>query len=208
MLLTTVAGFPHALQIETKYLWIHKTNRQSDTYGPDLAFIKLPPGKFLNEIQGRLSFLNVTLDSENQLIRAMDQNSFMAFVGFPAVEQAKGEPQLGFAQVDVLNGFAFFTGQENQERRDGFDYLEVGVSRTPVNVAPKSFGGVSGGGLWRLPIRRRKDDPPGTEYIDGYHFAGVIFFQSPIINEHQFLRAHGPESLYRRFIPEVLEALK
>lgn len=204
---TSVADFPHDFFIEVEYLQVFRTERRSDEYGPDLAFIKLPIGDKLNGIKARRSFLNLTHNSDEKLKSATDQNSFMAFTGFPAEEKSTREPELGFANVDFIKGYTFFSGEEHYERREGFDYIQVGVSREENNDAPVSFGGVSGGGLWRLPIRRKAGDPSGKEYFDGCHLAGVVFLQSDVENKHQFIRAHGPESIYSKFVPELLQVL-
>jgi hypothetical protein len=204
---TSIADYPHLLQIESKWLTICRTARTSDLHGPDLAFIKLPPGPFLSAVETRKSFLPIDPSNVDERInKALEQSAFMAFIGFPAEDKRKSEPSHGFSEVELLQGYTFFTGQEKYYMEKGWDYLEVGVSRKPGNTAPESFGGVSGGGLWTLPIERKAWHPPGKEYFAGIFFAGVAFYESDTESGHQFIRAHGPESIYRKFCHEILNS--
>ncbi len=58
---TAVGPFAHDLSITTNALRFVTTKRERDDYGPDLAFIALPPSPFLGEIAARKSFYNLTL---------------------------------------------------------------------------------------------------------------------------------------------------
>ncbi|GAI92896.1 unnamed protein product, partial [marine sediment metagenome] len=95
----------------------------------------------------------------------------------------------------------WFTGPHGRSERSGFDYIEVGVKHDDKGVVPVSFGGLSGGGLWKIPTRGEVVD--GTEKIiaDSPLLAGVAFY-------HFFaeggkgktgfgrIKCHGPRSIY------------
>jgi Family of unknown function (DUF6869) len=63
---------------------------------------------------------------------------------------------------------------------------------TTASDAPKSFGGVSGGGLWRILAYIS----PDTGKIDWLQrLKGVAFYEFPPKNGGRVLRCHGPSSL-------------
>src|SRR5260370_6809044 len=96
------------------------------------------------------------------------------------------------------------TGPEKYEKQDGWDYYQMGVSQQAANEFERTFGGVSGGGVWRVNAERRKEDQPGQEILNGITFAGVAFFEIDDIKaEHFTVRPHGPPSIYDHFIDEV-----
>ena len=71
-----------------------------------------------------------------------------------------------------------------------------------------SFGGVSGGGVWRVPVYRKKGDPKGAEYYQNRTLAGVAFYEENHLPDGRFfVRTHGPKSLYRTFLPELRKGL-
>jgi len=63
---------------------------------------------------------------------------------------------------------------------------------TTAADAPKSFGGVSGGGLWRILAYIS----PTTGKIDWLQrLKGVAFYEFPPKDGGRVLRCHGPSSL-------------
>jgi len=205
-LITTVAEYPHELAIETRFLDMRTTVRQDDEFGPDLAFIRIPHGPFLNELRARKSFVNVGIDPRKRFDQAMDQRGCVVFSGFPNETRFNDKPELGFQLVNGLLGVGFITGQDKHFERGEHDYIEVGVSRKPGLSPPTTFKGVSGGGLWRVPIVRPENARTETNVDFGnLRLAGVVFHESDP-NEYQTIRAHGPVSLYEVFFPGLEKA--
>lgn len=57
---------------------------------------------------------------------------------------------------------------------------------------PKSFGGVSGGGLWRIMVYIS----PTTGKIDwSQRLKGMAFYEFPLKDGARVFRCHGPSSL-------------
>jgi hypothetical protein len=200
---------PGEIIFDSFALRVITTQRKLDAYGPDLALIILPPSGALNEIRARRSFYPLAQCSETKLADALHDTGFVAFCGFPASTQSKQGPQLGFTEVIQLYGFAFLTGPEKYEERNGWDYFELGVRRDEMGEVGDSFGGVSGGGVWRVPVYRKKDAAKGTEYFEKMFFAGVAFYEeNHLPNGRFFVRAHGPRSIYEAFLPNAREQLR
>jgi hypothetical protein len=106
---------------------------------------------------------------------ALDKSGFMAFLGFVGEQITDARPESGFQEVKRLQAYAFLTGPETRQHRDGFDYVNVGCDRLLCPVMPYSFGGVIGGGLWRFDVLRNKDEVPGHEKLGNFYLAGVVF---------------------------------
>jgi hypothetical protein len=71
------------------------------------------------------------------------------------------------------------------------DFLDFTADTSLPNV-PKSFGGVSGGGLWKVLAF----ESPSTGKIDSTAtLERVAFFQTIIDDSHSILRCHGPETI-------------
>jgi hypothetical protein len=208
----SVAEFPHDISIDVSYLEIETSGaRKNNYYGPDLAFIKIPPSPLLRELKARKSFVNIGVRVEERFKNASVNAGCSVVTGFPEIDRVHRMEQsarLGFISTEQLKGYGFITGQVNQEEVDGYDYLDFGVSYEAGNEAPLRFNGVSGGGVWRVPVIRKKGEPPGTEYFDKFYLAGVVFFQEEIVNNQCRLRAHGPKSLYKNFFLQLEEQFR
>jgi hypothetical protein len=73
---------------------------------------------------------------------------------------------------------------------------------------PKFFNGVSGGAIWRL-VNLFEQDPSIRELKSSdYVLAGITFYQGFENFRVNFVRGHGPRSLYEKFLPELIKWLK
>ena len=208
-LLIPPLDFPADISFESYALRVFTTGRKNSEYGPDLAIVVLPPSGKLQEIQARRSFYPLASKTEEKKAQALEDVGFMAFCGFPGATRLEHEAALGFSKVVELGGFAFITGRERYEEREPWDYFELGVKGDEVVDIGHSFGGVSGGGVWQVPVYRKKGDPEGSEYYKRMTFAGVAFCEEEHRPEEDFfVRTHGPKSIYERFLPSLREKLK
>ncbi len=86
-----------------------------------------------------------------------------------------------------------FLGPEKRQDRDGLDYLDFEMDLR-FRGLPRNFGGVSGGGLWRVLLYCS----PETDEIDWkMSLHGVAYYQLPIVDKHRDIRCHGPVSIHR-----------
>lgn len=89
------------------------------------------------------------------------------------------------------HGRAFQVRVESSHHRAEFDYLDV-WAHWPSSTASAKFGGVSGGGLWRLQLYIE----PSSGKVDCIRtLEGVAFCQLRVVEDHGVIRCHGPESL-------------
>jgi hypothetical protein len=205
---TAVGSFAHDLSISTNALRIVTTTRISDPYGPDLAFIALAPSSFLSEVRARKSFYNLTLKTDQRRSDALADLGFFALCGFPAVKDFTGPAELGFNYTKGLYGYAMLTGPERYEKKDEWDYYEMGVSQQSADEFERTFGGVSGGAVWRAFVERVEKDAPGSECLERLTLAGVAFYEFDDRSLARFyVRAHGPLSIYDNLIRLVRQEL-
>jgi hypothetical protein len=200
--------FPARIEFESFSLRVVTTNRKRDDYGPDLAFIIMPPSGALSELRARRSFYPLAKAPNQKTEEALQDTGFVAFCGFLGSKWTEEPPELGFSKVNQLGGYAFLTGPEKYQERNGWDYYELGIRREQMGDFGDSFGGVSGGGVWRVPVSLKKGDAIGKEYFERMTFAGVAFYEeNHLPNGRFFVRTHGPRSIYQTFLPEIRKQL-
>jgi hypothetical protein len=151
-------------------------------WGPDLTFLRIPPER-LGTIKAYKSFYNLSRERAGGPLDCIKTN---AVIGTPA-ELAEHWPRYAVLQIT-----AFFL-EKNPERstRGKFDYLEYKVDLNFPGV-PSTFGGVSGGGLWKIFFYYSQE----TKKIETIErLIGVAFVQTPIVDGHRNIRFHGFESI-------------
>lgn len=85
-------------------------------------------------------------------------------------------------------------GPEQTEVGGEYDYYFFPVSYGGRSVAPTRFNGMSGGGLWQVPVGRTGN---GTLQCKPPLLSGVVFYQEPTTETTAGVRCHGLSSVYR-----------
>ena len=91
---------------------------------------------------------------------------------------------------------------------NGYDFIDALAAREPETFIPDSFGGVSGGALWHFRDVFHTDQSIRELKREDYVLAGISFWEDSTDPNAPFVRAHGPRSIYERFLPEVRAWLK
>ena len=97
-----------------------------------------------------------------------------------------------YEHVKSFCHFGAFGGVENYRSRGAHDFYDFPIRPGPMNEAPKSFGGCSGGGLWHLPLFEKDGELNAGQPL----FQGLLFYQDVVHNGPSALRCHGPQSIY------------
>lgn len=208
-LVTLAESYSNSLEIETVYLTeVLATKPKGSDVGPDLAFLAIPPVSFRDQLMARKSFLNGGKDWKSRCLQASRTGwGVVVFSGYPACLCFDAVADRHFKSVSGLKHmFAHCTGEELRER-DGYDYLDLKVDYRTEPRSPTTFGGASGGSVWRVFVEREYNQPTGTETISGSCLIGVAFYQSDRDNDSRTIRCHGPKSIYEEFFPQVAEKL-
>jgi len=182
-------------------------------WGPDLAFIRLPTARrtaFETTLRAvRINFNSLARDPEMRMRKALDENqTLLAIVGAPG-ETIKDVSVSQVHKSFIMECRIFLAaGYDYQVKENGYDYFDVPVDRESGLLLPKSFGGLSGGAVWRFRNLFGQNQSVHELQPDDYVLAGIAFWQDPENPEPQFIRAHGPRSLYEKFLPKLRAWLK
>jgi hypothetical protein len=177
--------------------------------GPDLAFIRLHDHVAAG-LKANSSFLNFVEQAEmSNSFPPADAGRCDIIIG--AIQQwAADAPD---ASVGVLD-MGLITGLMNEGNvieiatHDGYDRLEfLPLSNQEVFpplasqqiFPPKSYGGTSGGGLWRMYAETMAD---GKERLVRSRLLGVPYFAKKT-NDLLTIICHGPQSIYLRLLEKV-----
>lgn len=164
-----------------------------EEFGPDLAFIKIPPNR-TGTVKMYKSFYNLETFRSEAVKPNLDwHEGLWVLCGTPNSESTSEQLKIGdFRQVETFYSYCWFSAPERYFERNNLDYFDVRASDHEKSDPTIDFGGSSGGGLWRVIIRKMNND----WVVDKYILTGVIFYQSEIEENHRFLRSHGPLSIY------------
>lgn len=160
--------------------------------GPDLAFVQLP-AVTVSALEAVGSILN--LDKQQQIYKTPLQTpKFMeAFSG--SVGEFMGEPVEKETHTELENHIMVIGGDISAlPSSSGYDRL---LFKPGGIVPPKSFEGMSGGGIWRTGLSG--DDAAGYVVEDHRRLVGIAFYQTA----ERFIIGHGAKSIYDKLLPEI-----
>jgi hypothetical protein len=148
-------------------------------WGPDLILLRVP-AESIGKIESRKSYFNLQgrKDINAEVLEVM------VLMGTPA---ALAEITDTHAELQITG---MFLGPEKVQERNGFDYLDYEIDLSLRDV-PRKFGGVSGGGVWRVYLYCSQD----REIDWKMSFHGIAYWQQPIVGERRTIRCHGPQSV-------------
>lgn len=160
-------------------------------FGPDIAFLKISDidcQKFLKPI---MSFYPINRKSFEDEDRINNSNVSTWFIsGFPG-ERVKTATSNSFDVFYDLHGLCGAVKYNRYLTKDKYSYIEIEVDYLN-NVSPESFGGMSGGGIWKIPLKFRENEFIICDYI----LTGVIFYQSEVMKNRRRIRGHSIKDVF------------
>jgi hypothetical protein len=118
-----------------------------------------------------------------------------AFSG--SVGEWMGQPEDRQSHIELKNTIMLIGGQiSGLSSSSNYDRLLFTPGQIPM--PPKSYEGMSGGGIWRFGLRG--DDATGFS-VEDRRLVGIAFYQT----EDRHIIAHGTESIYDRLLPRIAE---
>jgi hypothetical protein len=161
--------------------------------GPDLGVVVLAPS-IAGSIAAKKLFFN--LDSHREQVlhspRDLDEGVWCAN-GFLEEWGQVRENDDGQGSTQYFYNFSGFGGPTESAQVGNYDYFEFPVSYEARPQMPKSWGGMSGGGLWQVQLKRDEDS---VKPMPPYVLSGVLFYQWSTTPEMCGVRAHGRRSVY------------
>lgn len=179
--------------VHLKMVPVGRRPTSCESEGPDLGVVVLP-STYLGTIKARKSFYNLSLMRDEILTTPLANNIGIWFLcGSPSELTTEEDPSVGFGRVKGFCGFYGAGGAPRGYISGKYDYLEIDIDYK-IDELPQSFGGVSGGGLWQVPIQRSAEGKlHATEPI----LSGVAFYQSSMANHTRSIKCHGRKSIYK-----------
>jgi hypothetical protein len=149
-------------------------------WGCDLALLRIPP-ELVGGIKAFHFFEYLESPPKPPAVKSCE---CWVVVGTPV---ELGTFTKNFAEVEVTGRFV----DPKPLRRGKHDYFDLNLDSASPGL-PKSWGGLSGGGLWRVLVYCS----PETGKIDWVQrLTGVPFWEFPLKRRYRVIRAHGPKSL-------------
>lgn len=161
--------------------------------GPDLGFIVLPHSE-KGIIEATKSIHNLDKNRERILnTPPRFSEGLWGICGVPEEKTVYEDKEKRFEPLMNLFMFAGFGGIHNTYMVGGYDYCHINVKHDCSPIIPDSFGGVSGGGLWQIPlVKSREGKIEPKEYI----LSGVVFYETGWEGLYQSIKCHGRNSIY------------
>ncbi len=197
----TVRGARFALSLESDRLLVPVPKDFVDPivfgttvseWGPDLALVRLPD-PVARDIRQIKTFYNIDKRRRPSGERPPFETGLWALIGAPA-EQSNFEEREPVLKVTLLASVV-----ASAQERDGFDYVDLSYNHEGRADLPRSYGGISGSGLWHLPISRSASG--AFSWSGEVQLEGVAFYQQPAGTQEGVIRCHGRKSLYDRALP-------
>lgn len=169
--------------------------------GPDLAVLLLAP-QIAGALAAKKSFFNLDSVREVALTAEPDLRDGAWFAQGFLEERGVVKAEPG---VDGLTKYFYnFTGvggPHQIDREGGFDYLDMMVAKEARNGVPVHWGGMSGGGIWRVPLKK---DATGTTHLRPV-LSGIMYYQHPTTPTSCGVRGHALQSIYDRAYRKMVE---
>jgi hypothetical protein len=177
----------------------HKDDDQPRS--PDIGFLRLAPNQAA-ALDANSVFFNLSKREESVLAAKHPSNEY--FEGLSGViaewtiDHLTGEA--GFNRLKGFRGLFGVGYVDGSKERDGFDLVDFQVTYDESTNVPSDYGGMSGGALWRVYIKRHSD---GRLSISDKRIFGLAFHQSKLIDGSRTITCHGPKSVYGTLIQKI-----
>lgn len=169
--------------------------------GPDLATLILAPN-IAASLSAKKSFFNLDTRRERMLNDPPDLRDGAWFSNGFLQEGTKVMPDpVEDGLTKYFYNFTGVGGPDSVDVADGFDYFDFPVNHHGRAVAPVDWGGMSGGGIWQVQLKRNGDRLTHLAPV----LAGIAFYQHPTSETVCGIRAHGRRSIYDNLVRAIHE---
>jgi len=184
--ITLVANINQCFTIPTQHLMATGPRKPStEMDGPDMVFLKIPEAK-LGEIKARKSFYQLgPVRKKPQLnVKCIEIAVLLGAPGEAAALTTQTNLDLTIQGIMADQRPRTFT-------KGRYDYIDSKEYFGAYGF-PNSYGGFSGGGLWRVQVYL---DPETNERKERNRLVGMAFYEFPPKRKCRIIRCHGPRSI-------------
>ena len=190
---------PQAMRLPPGQLdYVKIEERPYGPLGPDLAFLKLRD-ETAEALGTHCSFLN--LPKEAQLSKAPPPNDVKETdIVFGLVGKWDDDDPSGVLDKGVITALANLGTIDALPSHAGFDRLQFTPGNSPEIQLPRSYGGTSGGGLWRLYTEKLAN---GEDHRVQARLLGIPYYEIYLPDRSPNIICHGPNSIYKFLMNDV-----
>ena len=176
-----------------------------DSVGPDLGAAVLRNQSFVTSIRANKVFHN--LDKRREQLRntplAMTTGIWAAQGFVEKGIDTTADPNENLVEQVTFPCATVWGEPESEEKIDEYDYLDCRADPLglPLPTPPDTWGGMSGGGLWQIPLIKRR----GQMEFCLPRLAGIMFYERAEGRKIQWIRCHGPRSVYEHAFKSIQE---
>ena len=170
--------------------------------GPDMGFLKLPPNAIEN-LKMAKSFKNLDLARERALNPEAPTNQFydsiLGVIGEKTTDVAPVRPDTRIRGFEARFQIGQITPINAIDEMDRCLF----VPKDQGDLAmPESFGGTSGGGIWRTYWKLDAEQKP--QVVED-RLCGIAYYESDKVGRSRIITCHGPKSIYLGMIKLIQE---
>ena len=172
--------------------------------GPDLGFLRLaPPDVSRIEAGFPSAFRNLLRHRETMLGDEWRRGPYYdGIAGLPKEWEVELPSEGQFSKVMGFEGLMGYGAITEEREANGFDLLEFEVDSGEGSESPTTYGGVSGGLVWRVYLDGSED----TQFsLRAVHIIGIPFFETITGERKMSITCHGPRSIYGHLIDRIQE---
>jgi hypothetical protein len=193
----------HAFFIDRRTLVpLFSTESKTTAFGPDLEFVKIPLARIAAIEASQKMFYNLSKNRPERHRNALTRYGFLVISGFPEEMATKKTVDESSVPLLRLYNLGMIVAKTRSRRKCRFIYWEM---QTEIGTKPRGYGGVSGAGVWRVVLEKKIGTPFSSAKLRSMTLGGVAFYQSDIKKGWRFIRAHGPDTIYR-ILPRTMRA--
>lgn len=181
-------GKPQGLTVDTdRCEWISIKGAHWSEAGPDIGFVVLPAGAA--ELIGAIATITNGENRRREVFEKQPECDLSTCCVLGGVsEWTAGPVDAGTYSITQFHSLANVGKIRRFDGSPEFDYYEFEAEPEQSFELPKSYQGVSGGGLWKFYF---KDDDEGLNLVDS-RLIGVAFYET----DRGTILCHGPKSIY------------
>lgn len=194
--ISSFEGRLERIRYQFNHLALHKIAKgEEEADGPDIGLIVLP-NQDISYLKSEKVFYNLNKRERVHGLAPLDtKTGFWLMCGFPGEWE---QSRIVDNTESVIKSFGALCGTSSisKEYAAGeYDYIEINVDCSSANPEiPSSFGGLSGAGIWQMPLVKNQ---AGEINPDEFILSGVAFYQTSIENGWRCLRCHGRKTIYK-----------
>jgi hypothetical protein len=168
---------------------------ESAEFGPDLTFIEIFPGQYLDLLKAIVSFWNLDQNHEDSALRVSATKSLIVEAGFPQGNyRTMVEGSAIYHELKFL-GFVGSLEDGDISERGKWDYIKSTLRYRASEKLPETLKGVSGGGIWAVKVLLLTNR--GEWKIEEYCLVGVAFYETETIDSRKDVRGHFVRTIYQ-----------